>query len=202
MSRHYDEWFFSSGEYLREPGMTDWIELKDYPSYYICKEGYVMHDGNVLKPHKGDKSGHLNIRFGKKLTQDLKEHGVTTEPYIHRLVAETFIHNANNDPIVRHLDDDVNNNHVDNLAWGTQLDNHYDCVRNGNYKGFTDEMRENSYSKSRRPVICYKPDGSKEEFRGVSEAARLLNLQESNVWKVLNKERKHTCGYYFEYKRG
>ncbi len=200
LSRQYDDWYFSSGEYLREPGVTEWVELNDYPTYYICKEGYVMHNGKILKPHRGDKAGHLNIRFGKKRADELKASGIPSEPYVHRLVAETFIHNVNNDPVVRHLDDDVDNNHVDNLAWGTQRDNHNDCVRNGNYKPFTDVMREKSYSKSRRPVICHTPDGSIEEYRGVSEAARLLNLQESNVWKVLNKERKHTCGYTFEYK--
>lgn len=200
MSSQFDEWYNSSGEYLLEPGATDWIELNDYPSYYICKEGYVMHNGKILKPHKGDKSGHLNIRFGKKRSAELKSRGIPSEPYIHRLVAETFLYNSKNDPVVRHLDDDVDNNHVDNLAWGTQRDNHDDCVRNGNYRPFTDEIREKSYTLSRRPVLCYTPDGEVIEYRGVSEAARLLGLQESNVWKVLNKQRSHTCGYYFEYK--
>lgn len=37
MSRRFDEWYFSSGEYLLEPGMTEWVELRNYPGYYIWK---------------------------------------------------------------------------------------------------------------------------------------------------------------------
>lgn len=37
------------------------------------------------------------------------------------------------------------------------------------------------------------------EFIGQQDAAKQLGLQQANIWKVLNKKRKHTCGYYFEY---
>ena len=38
------------------------------------------------------------------------------------------------------------------------------------------------------------------EFNSIRECANELNLLESLIGKVLSKERKHTKGFYFEYK--
>ena len=42
-------------------------------------------------------------------------------------------------------------------------------------------------------------EGKKIIFRSQSDAARSLGLKQSNVWKVLNGQRSHTCGYNFRY---
>ena len=131
MSRRFNDWYFSSGQYLMDT--AEWVPIPDYPGYYICREGYVFNGKRVMKPHRGDKAGHLNVR--------LRKDGKTYEEYIHRLVARAFIRNPNGYPIVRHIDDDRENNDVENLAWGTQLDNHYDAVRNGTYKPFSQDAR-------------------------------------------------------------
>lgn len=36
----------------------------------------------------------------------------------------------------------------------------------------------------------------------MDEASKILNIQQSNIWKVLNGERNRAGGYYFEYDKG
>lgn len=51
---------------------------------------------------------------------------------LHRLVCEAFHGPAPEGcRLVRHLDDNKQNNRPENLAWGTDLDNYRDGVRNG-----------------------------------------------------------------------
>lgn len=56
--------------------------------------------------------------------------GQKKRAYIHRLLAEAFIPNPGELPIVRHLNDDKQDYRLANLAWGTQLDNMQDAIRN------------------------------------------------------------------------
>lgn len=192
MSRYFDDWFHASGEYLLEQA-EKWQPLLGYPGYYICKEGYVANDkGRILPEHKGDKTGHINIR--------LRKDGKQKEEYLHRLLAKQYIRNPNDYPVVRHLDDDVYNNDLDNLAWGTQKDNHNDSVRNGTYKPFTDEQRERHLEKQRTPVLATVIEtGEQFYFKSQAEAAEVLGLQQSNIYKVLVGIRSQTCGYHFKY---
>lgn len=192
MSRYFNELYFSNGENDRDNSM--WFPLPGYyPDYSICENGFVMRNktGKILKWHKGDKKGHLNVR--------LRVNKKTKEEYVHRLLAKTFIPNPKKLPIVRHLDDDVENNSLDNLAWGTVKDNIHDSIRNGTNYILTDEDREKSYLKTRIPVKCVNLKTGKEKiYKGKSEAARELGLQSSNIYKVLTGKRKHTGGYFFE----
>lgn len=49
------------------------------------------------------------------------------------------------------------------------------------------------------PVNVFKNGKFIIKIESTCEAARKFNLEQANVWKVLNKERTHTGGYYFEY---
>ena len=137
MSRQYDELVTMLSDMC-----DDENEIPGYPGYHATKDGDIIEKGSdrsyLVNPHKGDKQGHLNVRIKGNP-------GEAKEPYIHRLVAKTHIPNPDNLPIVRHLDDDPTNNSIDNLAWGTQKDNHEDCVRNGHFKPFTPEAREKAF---------------------------------------------------------
>ena len=190
MSRQFDEVYFSSGRYLLDYG--EWVPCAGYPNYLICREGYVSRNGKVLKPHRGDIQGHLNVRLWKN--------GRVHEEYIHRLVAKTFIPNPMNYPFVGHLDDDKENNHVDNLAWGTHKDNYEDSVYNGTAYFISSEDREKGLAKIRKPVISHEiATGQERYFVGQTEAARRLGLQQANIGKVLLGERRHTGGYMFRF---
>jgi NUMOD4 motif/HNH endonuclease len=110
---------------------------------------------------------------------------------IHKLVAKTFI--ENNDikkDKVNHKNGDTLDNRVENLEWVTNRENiqhAYDTGLNPN----------------KRQIIQYDNEISKKlikEFDSIRECANELNLLESLIGKVLRKERKHTKGFYFEYK--
>lgn len=57
--------------------------------------------------------------------------GKTISRYVHRLVLETFIGRCPKGMECRHLNGNKLDNRIENLAWGTSLENKYDCVRHG-----------------------------------------------------------------------
>lgn len=181
---------------MEEIDKYEWVALDNYPSYYICKEGLVKSckgkEPIILKPHRGDIQGHLNMRMTDK-------DGNLKEIYLHRLLAQTFIPNPDNLPLVRHLNDIKDDNRLENLAWGTQLDNQKDSVRNGTAYIPTDEDREIGFRKIRKPTI-FEKEGIRLEFISLNEGCRELGLQEANAWKVINGQRPHTKGYKVYYK--
>ena len=83
-----------------------------------------------------------------------------------------------------------------------QKDNWYDSVRNGTAHPPTDEDREIGFQKMRIPVLAVNLEtGEETEFRSQTDAGRELGIQQANIWKVLNGERRSAGGYYFEYLR-
>lgn len=173
-----------------------WVELTEAPGYFLNDHGevYSCHSGKYLKVQSLDRSNHMGYKP--------YVNGEQLYLYRDRLLGIYFKENPNNLPVLRHLDDDRNNCDLDNLEWGTQKDNMYDCIRNGNAYFLTDEDREKGFEKVRIPVKCLNLEiGALCHFRSQADAARELGLQQANVWKVLNGKRKSTCGWYFEYDR-
>lgn len=181
--------------YIPEEYMGEkWFYADNHPEYMVSDKGriYSSKKGIILTPKKGDKHGHKSYC--------LNSNGHKKYEYVHRLVAKAFIPNDNNYPNVLHKDDDPDNNWASNLKWGNQKQNHEDCVANGHFKPFTDEDREKSYQKTRKPIIATKLDtGEETYFRGQCEAARILGLQQANIGKVLLGQREKTCGYSFRF---
>lgn len=171
-----------------------WWYIDGIPNYMISDHGRVWSEKSkmFLKPKKMDRAGHLGVC--------LRVNGRPHYVYIHRLMAKAFIPNTNRDPIVRHLNDIKEDNSLENLAWGTQRDNQRDSVRNGTAYILTDYDREKGFRKVRRPILAINLETDEEyEFRGQQEASRILKIQQSNIWKVLNGERRQAGGFYFEY---
>lgn len=169
-----------SEERWKETKMSD-IWVSNFGRFYNTRTN------KFVKPTHGDGQGHKAVKANGR------------QEYAHRLIAEMFIDNSNNDPIVRHLDDDKENNDLSNLAWGTQLDNHMDCVRNGNYIPVSDEARKISVELTRHPVEATNVvTGEKLYFRSQGEASRKLGIPQANIWKVIAGERKHAKGYSFK----
>lgn len=181
---------------MEEIDKYEWVPIEGFPDYYICREGLVKSckakEPIILKPHRGDIQGHLNMRM-------IDKDGNLKEIYLHRLLAQTFIPNPDNLPLVRHLNDIKDDNRLENLAWGTQLDNQKDSVRNGTAYSLTDEDREVGFRKTRKPTV-FEKEGIRLEFISLNEGCRELGLQESNAWKVINGQRPHTKGYKVYYK--
>jgi len=55
-------------------------------------------------------------------------------------------------------------------------------------------------SRPRKPILMYNLDGTFIKETTVPEVIEEFELAQSNIWKVLHGRRKHTGGYYFEYK--
>lgn len=192
---------YFSGDYIYEDLYTPedcmderWWFINDAPGYMVsdCGRVWSSKTQQFLKVKPMDNHGHMGVCMcvdGKRVYK-----------YIHRLMAEAFIPNPKGFPVVRHLNDNPGDNWLENLAWGTQRDNMRDCINNGNAHFVTPEEREIGLARCRTPIIAIDIEtGVRREFAGQGEAARMLGLQQANIWKVLNGHRPSTCGYTFEY---
>lgn len=186
----YGDYCYIPEEYMDEK----WWFINGAPGYMISDHGRVWSGKtqSFIKPKPMDAHGHMGVC--------LCINGKHCYEYIHRLMANAFICNPNNLPVVRHLNDNPRDNNLDNLAWGTQKDNYIDSVRNGTARPLTAEIREIGLNKLRKPIIATNlKTGEQITFRGQCEASNFLGIQQANIWKVLNGERMHAGGYYFEY---
>lgn len=191
----YGEEIYGDEHYISEEYADEkWRHIRGVSGYMISNYGRIWseHSNKFMKIKTIDDHGHLGVC--------LRVNGKPQCFYIHRLIADAFIPNKNRYPIVRHLNDDPSDNSYENLAWGTQKDNYDDSVRNGTSYSLTEEDREIGHAKQRKPVVAINLiTGEKILFRGQSEAANILGLQQSNIFKVLRKIRDRTGDYYFEY---
>lgn len=171
---------------MEEIDNYEWVPIEGFPDYYICREGLVKSckgkEPIILKPHKGDIHGHLNVRM-------IDKDGNLKEVYLHRLLAQTFIPNPDNLPLVRHLNDVKDDNRLENLAWGDSKDNASDAIRNNTHISI----------KLRKPVIFIK-DGIKYEYPSLTIGCKELGLDVSHASAVANNQRPHTRGYKVYYK--
>lgn len=166
----------------------------DYEEIYVSDCGRVFNGRTqrFLKPKPMDRQGHLGVSFSRN--------GRMVYVYVHRLMAKAFIPNPDNKPIVRHLNDEKWYNTIDNLAWGTQLDNHRDRVKNGHFVLLSPESRERQIQNRRKPVVVTNiRSGERRLYASLMDACRELGLQQANAWKVVSGERTHTKGYHIRY---
>lgn len=188
----YGDDTYVDGYYMGER----WKPIDPIGKYWVSDHARVWSEAThrFLKLKPLDRKGHLGVClcYGSYVKYE----------YISRLVAKAFKPNPHNLPVVRHLNDDPTDNELDNLAWGTQRDNALDAILNGKAHFVTPEEREIGLAKKRIPVIatCLQT-GVETWFRSQTDAARDLNIQQSNIWKVLNGERSHAGGYSFRYVR-
>ena len=100
---------------------------------------------------------------------------------LHRLVAEAFLKNPNNYPCINHKDENKENNNVDNLEWCThQYNNTYGT-----------RLEHVSI-----PIYCLETNKC---YNSIKQASEKLNLDSSNIVKVLKGRLKQTKGYTFRY---
>lgn len=189
----YGDDIYVPDEYMEEK----WWYIDGFPDYMIsnCGRVWSIKRQKFLTVKLLDDHGHMGVC--------LYRNGKPYYFYIHRLMAKAFKPNPNKLPIVRHIIDVPNYNEMCNLEWGTQADNIHDAMRNGTFYHFTKEDREKRLELQRRPILAVNiKTGEEIKFRSQTEAARELDLQQANVWKVLNGQRAHTVGWYFEYLDG
>lgn len=101
--------------------------VRSLPRTVAHKDGtFTKRAGCILSPgHRSNGYLHVNLYYGHKKSKSI---------YVHTVVLEAFVGTRPSPEMVaRHLDDNRTRNHVDNLAWGTESQNQYDKVRNGNH---------------------------------------------------------------------
>lgn len=108
--------------YLQElrNDLRDWVQIKDFPKYWIHPTGEIYFDGDVsgslrkkshFVKHTRLSIGYYKVSLGRKFK------------LVHRLLAEAFIPNPNNLPEVDHINGDPSDNRLDNLRWVTHKEN-------------------------------------------------------------------------------
>lgn len=175
------------------------VEIEYAPGYFVSELGIVYGPGSLghrgyhkLSSYSSDKYGHQIV--------DLYINGKRRHKYLAVLVAEAFIPNPHGYPEVRHKDGNPKNNRVYNLEWGTHTDNMRDAQRHGTFHYFTPEEDEMALQVLRTPVKATNIDtGEEMVFKSEADAARALNLYQSNISKVLKGVYRKTGRYVFEY---
>jgi len=169
----------------------DSIEWKDCPIY---GENYeVSNYGDIrnkmtkrILAKQVDSKGYLRVRLSRN---NQKATGK-----VHRLVAIAFIENSENKPQINHKDGDKKNNVVWNLEWCTNGENQKHAYRVGlnRVTGRAGRKRipVKAIDKKSNTEICI--------FGSIAEAARSLNVQQTNIRKAIYGQRKTAGGFRWE----
>jgi len=164
-----------------------WQEIKGYENFYKVSNlgqvkslarniGVRLIKERILKP-KLTPGGYCQVVLCKE--------GQKVYHYIHRLVAEAFVPNINNKPHVNHIDECKLNNWATNLEWCTPMEN----VHHG-----TGIIRK---AKARgKLVYCVTLN---QTFYSTHEAARKLNLHQSNISRCCRGKMLQTENLEFRY---
>lgn len=203
MAKYYDgydwdidgfpgEYVYGDHIYVDDYYMDErWKRDEDNPDYWVSNKGRVW--STLSQKFIGgspNKQGYIDF--------SMKQDGKRSRGYLHRMMAKAFIPNPHNYPEVRHLDDNRENGELENLAWGTQLDNTRDCIRNGHFRYFSREDIERANEIRRTPIVAVRlRDGKKQFFISQGEACRQLGIDQSSISAVIRKQAKSAGGYYF-----
>ena len=127
----------------------DFIPIRDFPNYKICKEGLIINKHN--KPMLGSirtvlkKDGTYKKYRCIQLSNNKKRKSFLA----HRLIALHFIPNPCNKPCVDHMDNDGLNNDLKNLRWATHSENQLNKIG----KGYS-IYKINSFKHRNKPWKC------------------------------------------------
>lgn len=150
-------------------------QIKDYPNYYICTDGFVyknMGNNRGLKKLKGSKQsqGYIQITFRKN--------GKYSPHFlVHRLVAEYFIPNPENKLCVDHIDTDKSNNSVENLRW-------VDHKENSNNELSLKHIKKSQRDLHKKQIIC-KKEGIEIKFDNQYIAAQYFNCDRAHLLSAM-----------------
>ena len=156
--------------------MEIWKPLKNFPSYDGSNEGRITNvkTRRILKTFTDDK-GYIKVCLRKNNKQYTVRVG--------KVIAETFL-DDHPGMDVSYKDLDRANVSVDNLEWRTRSE----VVRKSFERGGRIQYRS-------IPVRVIETDDT---FRSVTECARFIGCDKSEILRCLNGKRVSVKGYHFE----
>jgi hypothetical protein len=160
--------------------MEEWRDVVGYEGLYqVSNTGKIFSlYKNKLMKHKLDKAGYCVIGLTKNEKQKVLK--------VHRLVASAFLDDfEEKDKLkyhVDHIDGNKQNNNVSNLQMLTHYDN---CFKR-------------TGSNAHQIIKAIHMESGKEYiFNGQNEAARVLGVNQGNIYNTLAGKIKQTQGYKF-----
>ena len=145
-------------------------QIKGFPEYYVCDDGYVYKDmgkNRGLKQLKGS-----TVTRGYKSVV-LHNNGREERFLVHRLVAMYFIPNPENKPYVDHVDTVPGNNAVSNLRWVTPKENSNNVL--------TSEHMFNAQRSSNETPLIFSKKGITIRFDNQFIAEQFFKTSRDNI---------------------
>lgn len=156
-----------------------WKDIENYENLYqVSNFGNIRNvKSNKLLKQEITKGGYLRVTLTKCKQQ--KHFSV------HRLVAYAFIENPNGFPCINHIDENPQNNCVDNLEYCTYSYNINYGSRNFKVQNHSKPVHQMDFAGN---ILA--------TYISVNFAAKMLNIDASNIYKCCRGE----ISYAYEYK--
>lgn len=169
-----------------------WKDISGYEGYYqISNLGNIRSLDRIITGKNGKKQtkqgvimkDRMNTRLGRREIYLCKD-GHRRAFKVYRLVALEFIYN--DDPInkttVNHIDGNIDNNISDNLEWASYSENLQHAYDKLN------RVVNRSSGKKRKCYVYYKLFGTSNVYSSIMEAARNINVSETQIRRISNGE--------------
>lgn len=174
-------------------------EIKQYPNYFVTKEGLVFSSKtNKFLKFSYDKQGYqrVGLYIGNYKSKTIK---------VHRLVAETFIDNIENKKDVNHIDGNKANNNIFNLEWCTRSENIKHAFKNG-FSKISENQKNRFIQMTKLQTGSNNPAARKlintetgEIFDTIKEVLPLVNLKRTTFQAMLNNQNPNKTNFkYYE----
>ena len=165
--------------------MKDFVELKDYPGYYIA------HSPARLMRLKGDVyitcKQTLHSKNDTYWTVTLKtREGKYVKRFMHRLLMQTFVSNLHDKAYVNHIDGNKSNNEISNLEWATPKENAQHAYATGLSSAEGSKKAVHQYYLNGEYITSYDSD---------VEAERVTGIEKTNISSTALGKRIH-AGFY------
>ena len=154
----------------------------------------IVINGQEIKNYEVSEYGEIYSKISKKylepvymgsyLVVSLPINGKYRTVPVHRIVACTYLPNPENKTEVHHINGCKDDNCVSNLEWVTRTEHIQHHKETGNW------------GRPSKSLYCVENDTV---YPTISDAARELNINPGNIWKVLNGYSFKASGYTFRY---
>ena len=159
--------------------IEEWASIPGADNAFASTMGRIMRNGEVI-PQRRCQEGYMRVTVGGEIGQN----------YVHRLVLLAFRNQPAGKTCVNHRNGKKDDNRLKNLEWSTPRENSMYAALRGEWK---------KTSKARKIKGTNLETGETEVFNTQSEAARMLNIHNSEINKMLHGKRNTCHGYRFEY---